>query len=625
MAHKPPFNSVAVIGAGPSGLACAKALLAEQAFTKIVIFEQQSQAGGVWNYRPKGLDKKAYSGSGIERDDSNTNSDTVDGVGNPGGREEKYIYTSPMYKHLDTNIPKHLMRFNDYDFPSNAPLFPSRSNVLEYIQEYAKPVEKCVRYNSRVTSVSKQEDGTWATTYSDYCGSPTTPRRLENTQEAEISADKSGDGPGYAQMGNKATEHTERSYTELFDAIIIATGHYELPYIPQVDGLSEWTAQFCSSSSSSVIHSKYFDDPEKYTNKTVLVVGNSASGRDISLQLARCAKQVYRSVKSLPPTPTPPSLSASSSSPTQLPLAVDDPRIINVPVIERYDTKNKTIVLDKSQEGFDLDSYELKHVDIVIYCTGYLYNFPFLKSYMDQNDPDSIISKASSSSSSFSLSSSSSPSSTTRRETTSSPAGDRLNRLYRQTFYIPDPSLTFVCMPTSIVPFPLAETQAAAIARYYSGRLLLPSDEAMRQEERDREELKAGEASVKKKTADEAGNARTYKAGADKARIDKAEIDKVGKTGVRKEKEKEKEETKSCSGREFHNFGYPDDVQFYKQFQEWTRSETRASKVLAKDQGFWAEEWTAEREEERKNSKALKMKAIGYAIRKELEKMGKMV
>jgi protoporphyrinogen oxidase len=44
-----PFNvkKIAIIGAGPSGLAAAKFLLAEEYLEKIDLFEQQSEVGGV--------------------------------------------------------------------------------------------------------------------------------------------------------------------------------------------------------------------------------------------------------------------------------------------------------------------------------------------------------------------------------------------------------------------------------------------------------------------------------------------------------------------------------------------------------------------------------------------------
>ncbi len=49
-----PFNvkRIAIVGAGPTGLAAAKYLVAENAFDTIDIYEQQGEVGGVWNYTP---------------------------------------------------------------------------------------------------------------------------------------------------------------------------------------------------------------------------------------------------------------------------------------------------------------------------------------------------------------------------------------------------------------------------------------------------------------------------------------------------------------------------------------------------------------------------------------------
>jgi cation diffusion facilitator CzcD-associated flavoprotein CzcO len=43
-------RSIAIVGAGPSGVIAAKYLKAEKAFDKIVLFEQRSKSGGIWNY-----------------------------------------------------------------------------------------------------------------------------------------------------------------------------------------------------------------------------------------------------------------------------------------------------------------------------------------------------------------------------------------------------------------------------------------------------------------------------------------------------------------------------------------------------------------------------------------------
>lgn len=44
----PVIRRVAVIGAGPSGLAAVKALHENGTFEKIVVFERNAHVGGVW-------------------------------------------------------------------------------------------------------------------------------------------------------------------------------------------------------------------------------------------------------------------------------------------------------------------------------------------------------------------------------------------------------------------------------------------------------------------------------------------------------------------------------------------------------------------------------------------------
>ena len=44
----PAAKSVAVIGAGPSGAIAVDALVQEQAFDVIKVFERQEKAGGCW-------------------------------------------------------------------------------------------------------------------------------------------------------------------------------------------------------------------------------------------------------------------------------------------------------------------------------------------------------------------------------------------------------------------------------------------------------------------------------------------------------------------------------------------------------------------------------------------------
>jgi cation diffusion facilitator CzcD-associated flavoprotein CzcO len=52
-------------------------------------------------------------------------------------------------------------------------------------------------------------------------------------------------------------------YEDYFDAVIVANGHYNVPYIPKVDGLKE----FEQNRPGSVKHTKMFRGPDAYKGK----------------------------------------------------------------------------------------------------------------------------------------------------------------------------------------------------------------------------------------------------------------------------------------------------------------------------------------------------------------------
>lgn len=55
-------------------------------------------------------------------------------------------------------------------------------------------------------------------------------------------------------------------WTEEFDALVVASGHYSVPYIPNIKGLKE----FAEAYPGSVEHTKGFRNPEKYRGKVSL-------------------------------------------------------------------------------------------------------------------------------------------------------------------------------------------------------------------------------------------------------------------------------------------------------------------------------------------------------------------
>ncbi len=58
-------------------------------------------------------------------------------------------------------------------------------------------------------------------------------------------------------------------WTESFDSVVVAPGHYTVPFIPHTPGLAEFMQNF----PGSVEHSKAWRGPEKYRGKKIVVVG----------------------------------------------------------------------------------------------------------------------------------------------------------------------------------------------------------------------------------------------------------------------------------------------------------------------------------------------------------------
>ena len=218
------------------------------------------------------------------------------------------------------------------------------------------------------------------------------------------------------------TLQLDKWYTETFDAVILATGHYSVPYIPSVPGLSAYISIF----PSHIQHSKSYRSPLPYTDKRVLVIGNSASGHDLSQELTATASlPVYQSRRS-------PSRWDGDSPPKGIEWK---------PVVTEFLPSGRIVFAD----GTHLDD-----VDHVIYCTGYQASFPFWDSVSNGGGLWDYKS-------------------------------GRLLGNYQHTFFRSFPTLGVVGMPR-VLTFRSFEYQAVALARYWAGRNAVPLPSAKEQE-----------------------------------------------------------------------------------------------------------------------------------------------
>ncbi|KAK4225505.1 putative thiol-specific monooxygenase [Podospora fimiseda] len=391
MSPKFDIKNIAIIGAGPCGLAAAKYLLAQKIFPNIVVFEQQSQVGGVWNYSQE-------TDSSTPHNVPQTNPDCPP---DPPiiSSENPPIFPSPMYETLHTNIPRALMPFTDSPFPTKKDLliFPSRQDVQTYLINYSTPIRHLIQFSTQVQDIRLQ---------------------TFNNGKDQWTIDS------LSILTNKLT-------TSTFDAVVIATGHYSIPFIPSIPSISS----FHKAHPDIITHSKYYRFPIPYKNKKVVIVGNAASGLDIASQISPlCKPPLLLSVRS---ATSPENL--SWIQPTQ-----------ELPQIASFLPESKAVQFQNGQIETNIDH--------IIFATGYLYSFPFLKSLFP-----SLITN-----------------------------GRRVHNLYDHLFHIDHPTLVFPGLPMKVVPLPLAQSQAAIFSRVWANLIPLPSKEEMKEWEQ-KEIQKRGE------------------------------------------------------------------------------------------------------------------------------------
>ncbi|PFH62094.1 hypothetical protein XA68_15185 [Ophiocordyceps unilateralis] len=375
-------KQVAIIGAGPSGLAAAKYLLAQQAFDHIAVFEQQQDIGGVW-VPPPAESSPPPPPSTVPQTNPFRPPETPVPIAEARPHYKPAVYfPSPVYDHLRANIIGPLMQFSDEPFPSSCCVFPSLEDIRASVRRYGREVRHLVRFGQQVT-------------------------RLELLQEQ-----------GRDRWHLRARDLLSGETADyVFDAVVVASGHYSLPFIPDIKNITD----FHRAHPTVVTHSKHYRSPKSFLDKKVIVVGNGPSGIDIAAQINAVSK-----VKTLL------SVKAATSPETLACIGCDEaPEIVE-------------FLIDQRGVRFKDGSVEI-NVDSVVFCTGYLFSYPFLADLQAK-----LITN-----------------------------GRGVHGLYKHLFTIQHPTLVFLALPMRSVPWPMSECQAAAVATVWSNQLELPPVEEM--------------------------------------------------------------------------------------------------------------------------------------------------
>ncbi|WP_422741677.1 flavin-containing monooxygenase [Micromonospora sp. WMMD754] len=395
---------VAVVGAGAAGLATLKAL--GDAGVPAVAFETADTLGGLWVY------------------------------GAPG---------SPAYRTLHLNTSRGRTEFADHPMPGDWPDYPDHTRVAGYLGDYADRfgLRDAVRLRHTVDRVTAAGDG-W---------------RVHATGP---------DGPVTVDV----------------EAVVVANGHNRVPNRP---------APYPGECAAQQMHSHDYRGPEQLAGRRVLVVGGGNSAMDIAVDASYAATRTLLSLrrgvwvvpKYLLGRPSDTLNGALARrlpwrlrqriSQSMLSATVGPPARYGLPAPEHgflqdHPTLSDTL-LSRLTHGdvqarpgiarFAGDRVEftdgrVDEVDLVLWCTGYRVEVPFL-------DPALL--------------------------------GDGADRLplYRHVFHLDAPGLAFVgLMQSTGAAFPLVEAQARLVAARLAGTWAPPEPD--RQAAACRAELRAATA-----------------------------------------------------------------------------------------------------------------------------------
>ncbi|KAF9240428.1 hypothetical protein BU15DRAFT_74021 [Melanogaster broomeanus] len=431
-----PIRTVAIIGAGPSALVAYRELT--EVGLKVRLFERDNVPGGNWHYTeevaldapvpnapcPIGDFVPSFAPVGVELPYSAECEDDAE-------IRRDHRGPKPIWESLTSNSPSPLQQFNQWPWPTGTIWKVSHYGFRNYIRAYASYLHinsndenPATAYNTRVELIEKR-----------------------------INAEDEEQGwrlwlKSLVPTGNNTSRATW--WTEDFDAVVVATGRYNAPVMPSIPGLDHWVRRF----PGLVRHSRQYRRPEAYANQTVLIVGASVSGSEISRDINPWAATVYQSFRADNDTTAhyrlenflrrlPSNTTFVGELKSFLPIPEGTP--IQSGLIELI---NGTII---------------SGIDSVILATGFRYSFPFLPQYYD----DTLYTPHEGS------------------VATVSPFlaldGSHLRDLHLDLFYIRDPTLAFLGINLGTQPFSYSDYLCLALAKVWSNTAKLPSSQIMQE------------------------------------------------------------------------------------------------------------------------------------------------
>ena len=325
------MHAVAVVGAGGVGLAGMKNLRA--AGLHVTGFDLADEVGGNWY------------------------------IAGP---------TSRVYESTHTISTKPFTQYPDFPMPDEWPDYPHHSQLGEYLRRYADhfDLRRHIRLSTQVVRVEPVDAG-----------------------DPQTCWDVTATGP-------------DGTSTDRFDAVVVANGHNWRPKVPAYPG--EFTGE--------VMHSAQYKSAEVLRDRRVLVVGAGNTGCDIAVEAAQQARRALHStrrgywyapkyafgkpadqISDLVTALRPPMWLKQRLMHGVIRLTVGEHTRLGLPrpdhkILETHPIANTLLPYYVGQGSIepvgDIDHFDgdevvfvdgrREQVDLVVYATGYLAEFPFL-------------------------------------------------------------------------------------------------------------------------------------------------------------------------------------------------------------------------------------------------------
>lgn len=195
----------------------------------------------------------------------------------------------------------------------------------------------------------------------------------------------------------------------IFDYVLVCNGHYFIPALPEFPGKGDFIG--------IQLHSHDYRKPDIFKNLKVLVIGAGPSGKDLVFAAAVQADTVF----------------FSHHVHGKMEGITFPANVIQVPDVARINEKN-----------VEFADGTVQSIDLILYCTGYRYGFPFLHDACGIEIDDNWV-----------------------------------KPLYKHVLNINHPTMAFIGIPYYVCTTLMFDLQARFVMRYYSGSKALPTREEM--------------------------------------------------------------------------------------------------------------------------------------------------